>query len=176
MAQAQLMYVGTGEGLVMLSNPGRTDRWLTVGHELREEAIVAVACAADAPMQAVALGRSSAYRSADGGQRWDAQAVDSVAPPAVAYHFPGQPPAQLRLAGEPAALERSADDGASWTGVELAAQGALTVLAAPAYHPDTAYAGTAGGEIWQSTDRGRSWTRIKAGLPPVLALAIGRLL
>lgn len=175
MAQAQLMYVGTAEGLVIVSNPGRTDRWLTVGNELAGESILALACEAEAPMRAVAAAAGGAYLTTDGGQQWAAYEGAAPPAPASAYEFPAQPPARLRIAGEPPALERAGEDGA-WADPPFAGAGAPAVIAAPAYHPDTAYVGTAGGEIWRSTDRGRSWTRIKRDLPPVQAIALGRLL
>ncbi|HEY1017332.1 MAG TPA: hypothetical protein VGE07_31750 [Herpetosiphonaceae bacterium] len=175
MAQAQLMYVGTSEGLVMLSNPGRTERWLTVGNELAGESITALACEAEAPMRAVAASAGGLHLTSDGGQQWAPHEGEPPPAPAAAYDFPAQPPARLRIAGDPPALERAGDDG-EWAAAAFEAAGEPAVIAAPAYHPDTAYVGTAGGEIWQSTDRGRSWIRIKRDLPPVQAIALGRLL
>ena len=97
----------------------------------------------------------------------------------LAAAFPGQPPAEIRLAADPPGLERSEDAGSSWSRLPPAAfepEGGLTVIQAPAYHPDTAYVASASGEIWASADRGRTWSRIKRDLPPVMALAIGRIL
>jgi photosystem II stability/assembly factor-like uncharacterized protein len=176
MAQAQLLYVGTTEGVAILSNPGRTDRWITVGLELPEQSIVAAACDADAPMNATVWTATAQFTSTDGGQQWQETPTDQPWPaPASSLSFPGAPPAAVRLTAT-GLLERSDDAGASWSTVSIETVGSGTVIAAPAYHVDSAYLGSGSGEIWVSTDRGRSWTRIKRDLPPITALAIGRVI
>lgn len=178
MAQAQLLYVGTQEGVAILSNPGRTDRWLTVGLELPAEQVIAVACQADAPMEAtVWTAAGPVHHTADGGQTWEALAAPGPLPaPRVELGFAGGPPASVRVSADGLGLERSGDDGASWQRLELDSLGSWTVISAPAYHPDIAYAATSQGDVWLSTDRGRTWARIKRDLPAVTALAIGRVI
>jgi photosystem II stability/assembly factor-like uncharacterized protein len=74
-------------------------------------------------------------------------------------------------------LARSDDDGDHWqiaaTDAPLAAP--ITALAAASYHIDTAWAGSADGNLLLSDDRGRSWRTIARGLAPVRALAAVRL-
>lgn len=176
MAQAQLLYVGTRAGITILSNPGRTDRWITVGVELPDHAIGALACAPDAPMQVTAWTATSVFGSIDGGQEWsELTAVQAPSLPATSFVFSGAIPAALRITSE-GSLERSADHGTTWERVELESAGSWTVIAGPAYHFDMAYLGSANGEVWFSHDRGRTWSRVKRDLPPVTALAIGRVI
>jgi photosystem II stability/assembly factor-like uncharacterized protein len=177
-AQAQLLYVGTQEGVAILSNPGRTDRWLTVGLELPAEQVIAVACQSDSPMDATVWTAAGAvHHTSDGGQTWEALTAPGALPaPRVELVFAGGPPASIRVSADALGLERTADAGASWQRLELDSLGSWTVISAPAYHPDIAYAGTSQGDVWLSTDRGRTWNRIKRDLPPVTALAIGRVI
>jgi len=177
-AQAQLLYVGTQEGVAILSNPGRTDRWLTVGHELPAEQVIAVACQADGPMNATVWTAAGAvYHTADGGQSWETLAAPGALPaPRVGLEFAGGPPASVRVSADGLGLERSGDGGASWQRLEIDSLGSWTVIGVPEYHPDIAYAATSQGDVWHSTDRGRTWLRIKRDLPPVTALAIGRVI
>ncbi len=176
MAQAQMLYVGTAEGIAILSNPGRTDRWITVGIEFPEQRIVAASCAADAPMNATVWSATAQFTSTDGGQQWQETPADHTWPaPADSLIFPGTPLAAVRLTAV-GLLERSDDAGATWSTVPIDTVGSWSVVAAPAYHPDNAYLGSASGEIWASGDRGRSWQRIKRDLPPITALAIGRVI
>jgi photosystem II stability/assembly factor-like uncharacterized protein len=176
MAQAQLLYVGTTEGVAILSNPGRTDRWITAGLELPEQRIVAAVCDANAPMNVTVWSATAQFTSTDGGLQWQETPPDQAVPaPASSLIFPGAPPAAVRLTAA-GVLERSDDAGASWSTVSIETAGSWTVIVAPAYHVDSAYLGSGSGEIWASTDRGRSWNRIKRDLPPITALAIGRVI
>lgn len=177
MAQAQLLYIGTTEGVVIASNPGRTDRWITVGIELPNDAIVGLSCDADEPMKAIVWTSSAAWTTDDGGQTWHPVAEPTSSPaPRTALVFAGSPSAALRISGDGLMVERSGDAGESWQPLELDSVGQWTVIAAPAYHPDTAYLGSADGAVWQTTDRGRTWQRIKRDLAAVTALALGRVL
>lgn len=53
--------------------------------------------------------------------------------------------------------------------------GAATVVVASGYHIDTAFAGSEGGQVAISTDRGRTWEVLKRGLAPVRTIAAARL-
>lgn len=178
MAKAGLLFVGTDDGLVLFSNPGAVGRWLRVGHELRGAAVPAVWVRQDNPLLVVALCAPGGVRiSRDGGQTWD---TPDSAPAAAAsgggalVALGGKEPTLL-LAG--AGLWRSADDGATWDAgdTESPIEGGVTALASAGYHIDTAFAGSGGGQLFQTTDRGRSWQLLKAGLPPVRAIGSARL-
>lgn len=175
MAQAQVMYIGTTGGVVLLSNPGRTDRWLTIGLELADHAIKAVDCTADDPMQATVWGEQTCWQTPDGGQSWQEQPWVEPPVPLKRMHLRGEPPAIVRIHDDAAFLERS-EDGEIWQRLALDTMGTWTTVLAPTYHHDQLYAATALGELWYSADRGRTWTRIKRDIQPVTALAIGRVL
>jgi hypothetical protein len=299
MAKAGLLFVGTDDGIVLLSDPGGTGRWLRIGQELRGQVIRAVWPAVDTPLVVLAaVVGAGLQRSADGGQSWrevldadvrsltghprDPQALylgtangevhrsadDGVswelcpqgerpatgvvriavaageprhlyagldaggvwasgdggaswipyganlsgavqdlasAPNALYALVEGVPYRSTRaempweeieagpkpgvalaaLAGQqpalllaqPDAIARSADGGASWTTgePELPWEGGVTTIAAARYHIDTAFAGSAGGQLAQSTDRGRTWQILKQSLPPIRSIAAARL-
>ncbi len=175
MAQAQLLYVGTAQGITILSNPGHTDRWLTAGQELRTESIIAIHCASDNPLQAKAQSATTLYVTTDGGQTWEALDHGHIETPRHTLTLPGQPPASIRIAptGHP---ERSADEEATWEPVATDSAATWQVLMNPDYHQDTVYAGTSDGDVLMSSDRGRTWTPIKRSLAAVQALAVGRVI
>lgn len=175
MAQAQILYVGTADGLAVLSNPGRSNRWLNAGHELRGQRIKALACDPDQPLEVRAATGSGVLVSRNGGQSWEQAGAElQPAPPPNAIALAGQPLASLRTAG--AGIERSEDGGVSWHPAAVPTANPVSTLLAAPYHLDTAFAGTAAGEVLISTDRGRSWQILTSELPPVIALAAGRAL
>src|SRR5690349_18443887 len=71
MAKAGLLFVGTGDGVVLFSDPGGVGRWLRIGHELRGQAVHDLWLAADTPLVVLAaLRHGGLQRSDDGGQSW----------------------------------------------------------------------------------------------------------
>jgi hypothetical protein len=89
------------------------------------------------------------------------------------------------LAGKQPVVLANADEGiargdeasASWT---IAApdggwDGKITVITSVGYHIDTAFAGSAGGRLGTSADRGRTWQLLKQDLPPIRCVAAARL-
>ena len=102
-------------------------------------------------------------------------AQQSGAPPArgALAALPGRAGALLlALAG--GGIARSDDQGASWA--QTLPGGAIDVVMPASFHVDVAFAGGAGGALVMTGDRGRSWQEIKAGLPPIRAIAAARLL
>jgi len=304
MAKAGLLFVGTGDGVVLFSDPGGTGRWLRIGQELRGQAVHALWLAADTPLVVLAAaGAAGLMRSDDGGQSWrrvldahvlaiaggdrhsasrmysctagglvlrsddagetwvecargswpttgdarlivaqaNAQAlylsagdggvwasrnggsgwvrfgsqlpeaatalVEDLAAPGSLYvvaagelfHCTGEmaewrrvdaaPPenrALTMLAGKQPVLllarehelQRSDDAGSAWAAVgnDVAWEGAITALTTVPHHIDTALAGSAGGQLAESSDRGRTWHILKSGLGPIQSIASARLI
>jgi hypothetical protein len=302
MAKAGLLFVGTGDGAVLFSNPNNIGRWLRIGQPLRGHAVRALWPLPDNPLIVLAaVDGMGVQRSEDGGQTWaaalDVEAsaitgdrarpqevylattagvvyrstnagadwarcdrgdwqistdahllvarhdppavylglsdgtawfsldlgaswapfgpqlpapigglVDWPAMPGVLYALAGgklyrgvredswrlittpgsvavslaalagQAPALL-LAHPSGGIERSDDAGATWTAAEVEGTGQadVTTIAPVGYHIDTAFAGSAEGTLFTSTDRGRSWQLIKQGLPPIRSIAAARL-
>jgi photosystem II stability/assembly factor-like uncharacterized protein len=81
------------------------------------------------------------------------------------------------LLGQAGGVGRSADAGATWTMAESVGDwgGDVGVIAPAGYHIDTAFAGSVGGKLYTSTDRGRTWQMIKQDLPPIRSIASARL-
>lgn len=176
MAQAQLLYIGTEQGVVLLSNPGRIDRWISVGIELADQAITAVRCQADAPMQATIWSADQAWQTKDGGQSWQAlEPRPNLIESSQSIELSGQPPATIRIASDPNHLERSSD-GENWQSLAIGQLGEWSCLISVAYQIDSIYAATNAGQVWVSSDRGRTWALLKQQLAPITSLAIGRVI
>ncbi len=115
------------------------------------------------------------FVSQDAGQTWMASESDSDAPDPTKTILPGREPVLLRVAAN--GIERSADGGASWeqTSSDAPWNGSVTIIQPSGYHIDTAFAGSDGGQIAISTDRGRTWQMIKQDLSLVRSIAAARL-
>jgi hypothetical protein len=126
------------------------------------------------PSVLYALAGGIVYRGAREDSWRPIATPDSIAVSLAA--LAGQAPALL-VARAGGGIERSDDEGATWTAAEVegAGQGDITALTAVGYHVDTAFAGSAEGTLFMTTDRGRSWQQIKQGLPPIRSIAAARL-
>ncbi|MFZ9857256.1 MAG: hypothetical protein ACO3F2_02825 [Roseiflexaceae bacterium] len=71
MAKAEIVLIGTDDGVVLLSNPGGIGRWLKSAHALRNHAIVATWAHPNDPTQMLCSDGTQLWRSVDGGQQWD---------------------------------------------------------------------------------------------------------
>jgi hypothetical protein len=71
MAKAELVLIGTDDGVVLLSNPGGIGRWLKSAHALRGQSIRATWAHPNDPTQMLCSDSSHLWRSTDGGQQWD---------------------------------------------------------------------------------------------------------
>ncbi len=179
MAKANLLFVGTDDGLVLFSQPGATGRWLRVGHVLRATRVDAVWADADDPTQlGVSTADGQTLRSQDSGDSWaDSQEAlprADALPPGVLARLPGNTPIYLGLRDGTIARGET-PDAAEPTESDTPWQGALTLVQPANYHIDTAFAGTDAGQIMVSTDRGRRWQQIRADLPPIRSIAAARL-
>lgn len=107
----------------------------------------------------------------------------SLATPFGAHGLPAKPTGALVvLAGQPEVLLigtqerllRSEDQGNTAQPVDGPTQ--VSVLVTPPRFIDQAFAGTREGALWFSADRGRSWTQLADGFPPIRGLAFARAL
>ncbi|MBA3945056.1 MAG: hypothetical protein H0X37_10900 [Herpetosiphonaceae bacterium] len=257
MAQVQILYVATANGLHQFANPGKSDRWRPVGEALNGEDVRAVVAAFDDPLTAYAGSGAGVAQTTDGGASWTTILKRAVTALAItssgSLHAATADGALLRMQygpsweevtrGSEPLLALSVAHGeqvsggqrpavslgdtdqlytTTETGLSLpdgalpldppptgalvllpaqtptllvATQGSVMfsddgghtlqssagpqdvqVLVTPARFQDFAYAGTASGELWLTKDRGRSWTQLHAGLPPVRALSFARVM
>ena len=172
-ADARQLYVGTGDGAWTSADGG--DHWSRYGTGL--DAVVGGL--AEAPTVAgllYAVSEGALYRCAGAGEQWER--VDAARPAgSAAFAILAGKDAVLLLALADGGLGRSADDGATWTavGADSGWSGGVTALIPARYHIDTAFAGSGGGEIAISADRGRTWQMLKQDLAPVRSIAAARL-
>lgn len=71
MAKAELVLVGTDDGVVLLSNPGGIGRWLKSAHALRGHAIMATWAHPNDPTRMLCSNTDYLWMSTDGGQTWE---------------------------------------------------------------------------------------------------------
>jgi photosystem II stability/assembly factor-like uncharacterized protein len=200
MAKASLVYVGTANGVITLSDPGGTGRWRQIGSALEGHAVSAVS-AEDALTLSITT-PTGAQRSDDGGQTWTpttspaAPSASAAAGPLVATaqglarwtgaHAPQITASALAmlsgnqevlLAATAAGMQRSEDGGASWqpAAVDPDLNGTVNVIMPASYHMDQAWAGTSTGQLLRSADRGRTWQAVAQLPAAILSLAIVRL-
>jgi photosystem II stability/assembly factor-like uncharacterized protein len=172
MAKAGLLYVGTDDGVLVLSNPAGVGRWLRAGHGLRGCLIRALhPSARDARRITAAAATEGLHRSDDGGQSWH-KALD-LDVFAIASH--PSTPETLYIGAEGGDVYRSQNEGVIW---EQCPQGAhpndvlVTALLIAPENPDKLYLALEGGGLWSSSNRGAEWEPRARGLPPrVTALA-----
>jgi photosystem II stability/assembly factor-like uncharacterized protein len=121
-----------------------------------------------------AVAGDTLYHCAAAEARWEVVGMAGQCLALVA--LPGKAPVLL-AAWAGSGIARSDDGGASWSTVtpDVAWQGDVTTIIAARYHIDTAFAGSAGGQLAQSADRGRTWQVLKSELGPVRSVAAARL-
>jgi photosystem II stability/assembly factor-like uncharacterized protein len=197
MAKAGIVYVGTTDGLITLSDPGGTGRWRQVGTALAGQPISAIT--AEDALTLLVQTPNGAQRSDDGGQSWAPATVppgDAASGPLVATaqgmarwtgaHAPQIAASALAmlsgnqeilLAATPGGLLRSEDGGATWqaASVDSGPTGVVQVIMPASYHMDQAWAGTSSGQLLRSVDRGRTWQTVAQLPAAILSLAVVRL-
>ena len=278
MAEVQVLYVATAQGLVQLVNPGTSQRWRPVDEALHGQDVLAVRASLEEPLFAFAGTTSGLYGTPDGGATWALQRSDivttlaavedgkfyagtnngtllyggvegwdevhtgaaavvylsklaggriaavyqdgvvevledgewkfadmlvpsasrvasSVARPTELFFtnetslvtrfgtrsVTGQPTGALvLLAGDPEVLlfgtrdglQRTDDTGRTLQTLEGPRD--VRVLVNPPRYQDYAYAGTGNGELWVSSDRGRTWRKLHEGMAAVRDLSFAR--
>jgi len=170
----QRLYLGLGAGGAWSSADGG-EHWAPYDEGLAGAVTEIVADPGQPGALYAVAGGVLCHRAATGA-RWELPGAPGVGQYVALAALPGKAPVLLAAwAGD--GIMRSDDSGASWSAVEpdVAWQGEVTTIAAARYHIDTAFAGSAGGQLAQSADRGRTWHVLKSGLGPVLSIAAARL-
>lgn len=166
MAKAGLLYVGTDDGVLVLSNPGGAGRWLQVGHELRSCAVRALQPAADNPLLATAaVVTEGLHRTSTGGQNWNKVLDLDVF--VIASH--PSAPKTMYIGAEGGDVYRSHNQGIIWEQCPQGDHPANSQITALLVAPDDAdklYLAIEGSGLWSSPDQGTNWEPRARGLPP----------
>jgi photosystem II stability/assembly factor-like uncharacterized protein len=156
MAKAGIVYAGTADGLVTLSDPGGIGRWRRVAHELRGHAVRAQQ-AQNALELLVAVAGMGLQQTTDGGQTWQCLLDADVV--AITAH-PVMPEQIFALTGN-GMVQHSNNRGATWHAVLLPeAQHHAAKLIAP-YDPQHLYVAQ-GNVVLASADAGATWSQYGA--------------
>lgn len=156
MAKAGVVYAGTTDGLVTLSDPGGVGRWRRVAHELRGHAVHALQAQNALELLAAVVGMGL-QRTTDGGQTWQCLLDADVA--AIAVH-PAMPEQIFALTID-GTVQRSNNRGATWHAVLLPeAQHYAAKLIAP-YDPQHLFMAQ-GNVVLAGADAGATWSQYGA--------------
>jgi hypothetical protein len=172
-ANALTLYLGLDDGTVWLSSDGGA-QWARYGTTL-PAGVTALAESASVPGYLYAVAGDTLYDCAEAQSQWRRLEASPAGGGPLAM-LAGKEPALLLARGSDG-LARSADGGASWTtvGPDSAWEGGVSTVVAARYHIDMALAGSGGGQLAQSADRGRTWQVLKQGLAPIRSIAAARL-
>jgi photosystem II stability/assembly factor-like uncharacterized protein len=166
------LYVAQADGIWVSSDAGAT--WVRFGEQVLED-VHTLAAHPTHPGRLYAIAGSSLHSCDGPGGRWQ---IDANAPPLDGRLaiLAGQQP--VLLANTNDGIARGDELSASWTTTTLDGGwgGPITAIAPVGYHIDTAFAGSAAGQLSASTDRGRTWQLLKQDLPPIRSVAAARLM
>jgi hypothetical protein len=168
---ARQLYLAQVDGVWASSDAGAT--WARFGEQVLDD-IQALAVHPTRPGLLYAIAASALYHCDGAAEPWqpDPSAPSLDQPLAI---LAGQLPVLLAtINGE---IARGDEANASWTTAALDGGwgGEITVISSVGHHIDTAFAGSAGGRIATSVDRGRTWQLLKQDLPPIRSVAAARL-
>jgi photosystem II stability/assembly factor-like uncharacterized protein len=170
---ARRLYLGLTDGVWTSADDAPS--WTRYGQGLTGP-VQGLAAAPGRPGLLYAIASGGLYACAGAARRWERlAAAPQPAADALAV-LAGKDPTLL-LVQAAGAIGRSDDDGATWAtvGADVDWGGELTIIQPASYHMDTAFAGSLGGRLASSTDRGRTWQMLKQDLPPVRSIAAARL-
>jgi photosystem II stability/assembly factor-like uncharacterized protein len=156
MAKAGIIYAGTADGLVTLSDPGGIGRWRRVAHELCGHAVYALQ-AQNALELLAAVAGLGLQRTTDGGQTWQCLLDADVV--AVAAH-PTLPEQILALISD-GTVQRSNNRGATWHAVWLPETPRQAAKLIAPYDPQHLFMAQ-GNLVLASADAGATWAQYGA--------------
>lgn len=166
----QLVLAGGPNGLWRSGDGGAS--WQQIGNEM----VTAFAGAKATPQTVEAqIDGAGTIRTDDGGSTWRLSDGSTGSPTMLLQiELAGKTPVQLRVQAN--MIQRREGDG-EWANTSAEEQwaGELSVLSAARYHIDTAFAGTTGGQVATSSDRGRTWQITKRDLPAIRSITATRL-
>jgi len=168
---ARRLYLAQADGVWASADAGAS--WARFG-EQPPAAVQALAAHPTQPGLLYAIAASALYRCDGATGRWQADPSAPLLAPPLAMLAGQQPVVLANTNGE---IARGDPAGAGWTTTTLDGGwgGAITVIVPVGYHIDTAFAGSAGGRLATSMDRGRTWQLLKQDLSPIRSIAAARL-
>jgi photosystem II stability/assembly factor-like uncharacterized protein len=168
---ARRLYLGQADGVWTSSDAGAT--WERFGEQHPAD-LVALSPYQARPGLLYAVAAQGLYSCDSPAGRWQ---HDASAPPAAGALASLAGPHPVLLLAQAGGIARREDAGVIWTSAEIEGMpsGTIAVITPVGYHIDTAFAGSSGGQLTMSTDRGRTWLQLKQDLPPIRSVAAARL-
>ncbi|MBO9324402.1 MAG: hypothetical protein J7463_02890 [Roseiflexus sp.] len=166
MAKATLLFIGTDDGLVLISDPGGQGRWLRSAHQLRGNVVQSIWVDPANPLITLVIANRRVLRSNDGGQTWQAVRLDSDLTATAALYGAPRRPALVYLVADDLLLE-SRDAGVTWRAIALPGQcngcaidsaGRLVVAS--------------GNQVFIDGGQSAQWTLLGSPLPGVIRMLV----
>lgn len=146
MAKAELVLIGTDDGVILLSNPGGIGRWLKSAHMLRGHGITATWAHPNDPTRMLCCDDTHLWQSLDGGQTWN-----SSAGPACRQMIASRSTPDRIWAHDGQSAYMSRDAGSTWQVVAPSAQIAGGGELLWYHHAAQGHLSRDGGETWHTT-------------------------
>jgi photosystem II stability/assembly factor-like uncharacterized protein len=168
----QTLYLVLSDGATYISRDAG-DSWEQFGGLL--PAIVHSFVESPAPAGALYATSAGRLYHTSGMAQWET--LDTPELDSGAFALLGGKKATLLVSQKPEGIARRDDAGGSWeeTSVDTPWNGSIAVITPASYNIDVAFAGTDGGQLAISADRGRFWQTIRHDLPAIRCIAAARL-
>ncbi len=166
MAKATLLFIGTDEGLVLLSDPAAQGRWLRSAHQLRDNVVQSVWVDPSNPLIVLAIADRHVLRSSDGGQTWQTVRIASDLTATAALYGDPRRSALVYLLADNFLFE-SRDTGVTWRAVTLPRQ-----CTGYAIDGNGRLMVAAGSQVLVDGDQSAQWTLLGSPLPGVIRMLV----
>lgn len=166
MAKATLLFIGTDEGLVLLSDPAAQGRWLRSAHQLQGNVVQSVWVDPSNPLIVLVIADRHVLRSSDGGQTWQTVRIASDLTATAALYGDSRRPALVYLLVDNFLFE-SRDAGVTWRAMTLPGQ-----CAGCAIDGNGRLVVAAGHQVLIDGDQRAQWTPLGSPLPGVIRMLV----
>ncbi|MGQ9548536.1 MAG: WD40/YVTN/BNR-like repeat-containing protein [Roseiflexus sp.] len=166
MAKAMLLFIGTDDGLVLLSDPAGQGRWLRSAHHLQGSVVQSVWVDSSNPLITLAIADRHVLRSSDGGQTWQTVQIEGDLTATTVLCGDPRRPALVYLPADNRLFE-SRDAGATWHAIALPGQ-----CSGCAIDGNGRIVVASGNQVLIYTGQSAQWTPLGSPLPGIIRMLV----
>jgi photosystem II stability/assembly factor-like uncharacterized protein len=168
-----ILYAGSFSGIFKTTNRGR--KWTKISFDLGRQDVFSLAIDPTNP-SIVYAGSSLLHKSTDGGASWN-RSIDISSTGSITSIAVDPTQTSVLYIGAQGGAFASTDAGAHWTRLAVHTETRsfqVPAVAVSSSSPNILYAGTLGGGVFRSGDRGTTWEQVNDGLTnlDVMSLAV----